>query len=55
MNKFKQWYTTNSTEITWFIIGMCAVTGIVAISAGNYVSGIINLGIAYLNFVLNKQ
>lgn len=55
MNKFRQWYITNSKEITWFIIGMCTITGIASMAAGNYVSGIINLGIAYLNYVLNKR
>lgn len=55
MNKFRQWYLHNSTEITWFIIGMCTITGVVSLAAGNYVNGAINLGIAYLNYVMNKR
>jgi NhaP-type Na+/H+ or K+/H+ antiporter len=55
MNKITQWYWNNRTEITWFVIGTCTITGIVSMAAGNYVNGGINLGIAYLNYVLNKR
>jgi hypothetical protein len=54
MNRFEQWYTTNSTEITWFVIGMLVGTGIIALAIGNYVSGILNLGIAYINYMWSK-
>jgi hypothetical protein len=55
MNKFREWYIRNSNEITWFVIGMCTITGVLALAAGNYVSGIINLGIAYINYLMNNR
>jgi hypothetical protein len=55
MNKIVQWYSKYRDEITWFIIGMCTITGVMSITAGNYISGAINLGVAYLNYVLNKR
>lgn len=55
LDKIKYWYHENQFAITWFIIGMCTITGIGSIAAGNYVSGIINLSIAYLNYILNKR
>lgn len=55
MNKFRQWYLENSNEITWFIIGMCTFTGLTALAREDYSSAIINLSIAYINYVLNKR
>jgi hypothetical protein len=55
MNKFVQWYTKYSNEITWFVIGMCTITGLTALAREDYSSAFINLGIAYLNYVLNKR
>jgi hypothetical protein len=55
MNKFVQWYTEYRNEITWFIIGMCTITGLVSLAREDYSSGFINLGIAYLNYMMNKQ
>lgn len=55
MDKFRQWYLHYSTEITWFIIGMCTLTGLSALAREDYTSALINLGIAYLNYVMNKR
>jgi len=55
MNKFREWYLHNSTEITWFIIGMCTLTGLASLAKGDYGSAMINLGIAYLNYMMNKR
>lgn len=55
MNKFRDWYIRNSVEITWFVIGLCVMSGLVSAAAGNYTSAAINFGIAYLNYMLNKR
>ncbi len=55
VDKFRQWYLHYSTEITWFIIGMCTLTGLSALAREDYTSALINLGIAYLNYVMNKR
>jgi hypothetical protein len=55
MNKFVQWYTKYSNEITWFIIGMCTVTGLTSLARGDYSGATLNLGIAFLNYMMNKR
>ena len=55
MSKFRQWYMTNSNEITWFLIGLLVSTGIDALARGNYFNAALGFGIAYLNYILNKR
>lgn len=55
MNKFRQWYMNNHVEITWFIIGLCFMSGLVNLAANNYTSAAINFGIAFLNYIFNKR
>ena len=54
MNKFRQWYLTNQTEITWFLIGFLTLGGLQDLSVGNYVGALINFALAYINYTLNK-
>ena len=53
--KFINWYITYQVEITWFIIGLCTFTGIDALARENYLSAVINFGLAYLNYILCKR
>jgi hypothetical protein len=55
MSKFRQWYLTNSTEITWFLIGLLVSSGIDSLARGHYVNAVISFAIAYLNYILNKR
>lgn len=55
MNKFRQWYVSNNTEITWFIIGLCTFSGIDALARENYSNAAINFGLAYINYVINRK
>lgn len=55
MDKFRQWYLSNSTEITWFIIGICTFSGADALARGQYTNAVINFGLAYLNYFMNKK
>lgn len=55
MSKFRQWYMYYSTEITWFIIGMCVTGGLDALAVGNYGSALLSFALAYLNYVLNRR
>jgi hypothetical protein len=34
---------------------MCTLTGLSALAREDYTSALINLGIAYLNYVMNKR
>jgi hypothetical protein len=54
MNKFRQWYTNNAKEITWFIIGFLVMAGLQDLSVGNYIGALISFGLAYINYALNK-
>lgn len=55
MDKFRNWYLTNSTEITWFIIGICTFSGIESLAREQYANAVINFGLAYLNYFMNKR
>lgn len=50
MNKFRQWYSTNQTEITWFLIGVLVWAGLQDLSIGNYIGAAISFGLAYINY-----
>ena len=55
MNKFRQWYMSNTTEIIWFIVGMCASGGLDSLARGNYASAAVSFALAYLNYFVNKR
>jgi hypothetical protein len=54
MNKFRQWYLINQTEITWFLIGFLTLSGFQDLNAGNYVGAVLSFGLAWINYALNK-
>ena len=55
MNKFVQWYHTNYTQITWFLIGFLVMSGCSDLGDGNYTGAIISFGIAYINYLFSKR
>lgn len=55
LTKFRNWYLKYTTEITWFVIGICTIAGIESLARGRYIDAAINFGIVYLNFALNKR
>ena len=55
MNKFREWYLTYTTEITWFIIGVCTMSGLESLAREQYSNAAINFGLAYLNYFMNKR
>ena len=46
MNKFREWYLSNATEITWFIIGWCTLAGFDSLIRGDMSSATINFALA---------
>jgi hypothetical protein len=50
LNNFKKWYMQNDVEITWTVIGALSAFGISDFAQGFYVSGVISLLFAYLNY-----
>lgn len=55
MNKFRQWYTDNYTEITWFIIGFLIAAALESFSKGNYSDALFSLVLAGANYYLSKH
>jgi hypothetical protein len=54
MNKFRQWYMCNATEITWFLVGFLVFAGLQDLSVGNYIGALLSFGLAYINYAFNK-
>lgn len=55
MNKFREWYTNNSNEITWFLIGVLTIGGLESLAREQYGHAALSFGIAYLNYFMNKR
>lgn len=55
LNNFRNWYLNNNTEITWFIIGVCTLSGVESLAREQYTNSIVNFGLAYLNYALNRK
>ena len=55
MNKFKQWYLNNYTEITWFLIGFLTLAGFTDLSRGDYVGAIISFALAIANYLFSRR
>lgn len=55
MNKFRQWYLTYSSEITWFIIGLLVSGGFESLFKHDYVNACISFALAYVNYIMNKR
>ena len=55
MNKFRQWYLENGTEITWFLIGWLVLASLEALGREQYGTAVIDLALAYFNYYMNKR
>lgn len=55
MNKIRDWYLRNYTEITWFLIGFLIMGGLVDLGESNYIGAIISFGVAYINYLFVKR
>lgn len=54
MNKIKTWYTTNQDAITWFLVGWLTSVGLTELAHGNYVQGVVLLGLAGVNYAFSS-
>ena len=48
------WFRRHSYKIVWFIMGWLVTSGLRDIAMGNYIGGLMSLGFAYLNYILNE-
>jgi hypothetical protein len=55
LQKFRQWYLRNQTEITWFLIGWLALGGLYDFGRGEYVSAIVLWALAAINYVFVRK
>ena len=55
MSAFRMWYIKHQDAITWFIIGLCVMSGLASLAAGNYVGAAINFAIAAVNYFLSNH
>ena len=53
--KFRSWYMSNYTQITWFLIGWLVFGGFINLGQGNYVEAIVLWVIALINYVFVKR
>lgn len=53
-DKIVTWGYKNSVQITWFLIGLFTAFGIRDIEIGNWIGAGLNLGLAYINYLLRK-
>ena len=53
MSAFRTWYIKHQDAITWFIIGVCVMSGLTSLAIGNYVNAAINFAIAGVNLFLS--
>lgn len=52
MNRIKQFFYRNRTEINWFLMGWLTLSGFHALAQGDYLNAAISWGLAFLNFKL---
>jgi len=50
LETFRQWYLTNATEITWFVIGAMIMSGSIYFGQGQYVNAVLCWAIAGGNY-----
>jgi hypothetical protein len=55
MDKFRTWYFTYHTEITWFLIGWLSLAALEDLSKENWIGLAIDLGLIFLNLSFNKR
>ena len=55
MNKFRNWYLTYYTEITWFLVGLLAMSAIHDLVNGNWSSLLLDIVLIYINIIFNRK
>ena len=55
MNRFRQWYFRNATEITWFLIGWLSLALLEDFGRGNWLGVLLDAGLIWLNLALNRR
>jgi hypothetical protein len=55
MNKFRSWYLSNATEITWFLIGFLTFAGLQDLARGDHVQAAISFILVALNWSLARR
>ena len=55
MNKFRNWYLTYYTEITWFLIGWLIMAAMDALSKGQYTTALVDVILAGVNYAFSKR
>jgi len=50
LEKFSEWFSKNSTYITWWIIGWMSFAFFESIGRGQYVMALIDAGLIYWNY-----
>jgi len=55
LQKFRSWYLTNHTEITWFLIGFLCYSGLLSLGRGDYVGAVVYFGVAYINYLFYNK
>ena len=55
LNKFRNWYLTYYTEITWFLIGWLIMAAMDALSKGQYVTALVDIILAGANYAFSKR
>jgi len=55
VNKFREWNRQYWDEITWFVIGWCAMGAIQALERGDISGAGLFTVLGIFNFILNKR
>jgi hypothetical protein len=50
LERFRLWYMTNATEITWFIIGAMIMSGLIYFGQGQLLNAVLCWAIAGANY-----
>ena len=53
-DKIRTWMYKNSTQITWFLIGLFTAFGLTDLGNSNFIGAAINFGLAGVNYALRK-
>jgi hypothetical protein len=55
LDKFRNWYLDNYTEITWFLIGVLTITGLEDLGRGNYGGALLSFALVAANFFFRNR
>ena len=54
-DKFRYWYTSNYSAITWFVIGFLVSAGVYDLAQGDYAGAVLDFGIAFVNYLFVRR